>query len=125
MRLRVGDPALVTLLAAQVAPAAAVGDADLLHGDVDQRSGVVVLVAAKRFTGDPVDAREPVDPAPHQHGVHRRGRQPEPAAFEQLEDGCILCTITAYPRPASTVAKLGGPISRAAQSFMTQRYVRA
>ena len=45
--------------------------------------------------------------------------------LEQLEDGRILFTITAYSRPASTLAKFGGPISRAAQNFMTQRYLRA
>lgn len=45
--------------------------------------------------------------------------------LEQLEDDRILITITAYSRAASTLAKLGGPISRAAQRFMTQRYLRA
>jgi uncharacterized protein (UPF0548 family) len=45
--------------------------------------------------------------------------------LEQLDDGHILFTITAYSRPASTLAKAAGPISRAAQSFMTQRYLRA
>ena len=70
----------VALLAADVAPAAAVGDvAELGDVDVDQRAGMVVLVAAQRFAGDPVDVREPVDPAADQHGVHGRGRHPEPA----------------------------------------------
>ena len=45
--------------------------------------------------------------------------------LERLDDGRILFTITAYSRPASTLAKLGGPVSRAAQRFMTQRYLRA
>jgi len=45
--------------------------------------------------------------------------------LEQLEDGRILFTITAYSRPASTLARLAGPISRAAQSFMTRRYLKA
>ena len=45
--------------------------------------------------------------------------------LEHLDDGRILFTITAYSRPASTLAKLGGPISRAAQRFMTQRYLQA
>ena len=59
---------------------AAVGDvAELGDVDVDQRAGMVVLVAAQRFAGDPVDVGEPVDPAPHQHRVHGRGRHPEPA----------------------------------------------
>ena len=45
--------------------------------------------------------------------------------LEQLEDGTISFTISAYSRPASTLAKLGGPISRAAQNFMTRRYLQA
>lgn len=45
--------------------------------------------------------------------------------LEQLDDGRILFTITAHSRPASTLAKVGGPISRAAQNFMTQRYLQA
>ena len=45
--------------------------------------------------------------------------------LEQFEDGRILFTITAYSRPNSTLAKLGGPITRAAQSFMTHRYLTA
>ena len=44
--------------------------------------------------------------------------------LEHLDDGRILFTITAYSRPASALAKLGAPISRAAQRWMTQRYVR-
>ncbi|GAA2016818.1 hypothetical protein GCM10009756_00540 [Pseudokineococcus marinus] len=42
--------------------------------DVDQRARVLVLVAADRLTGADVDVREPVEPAPDQHGVDRRGR---------------------------------------------------
>ncbi len=45
--------------------------------------------------------------------------------LEQLEDGRIRFTITAYSRPASRLARLGGPIGRAAQSFMTKRYLRS
>ena len=45
--------------------------------------------------------------------------------LEQIDDGRIVLTITAYSKPASTLARLGGPVSRAAQSFMTQRYLRA
>ncbi|MFC7485891.1 DUF1990 family protein [Knoellia sp. CPCC 206453] len=45
--------------------------------------------------------------------------------LEQFDDGRIVFTITAYSRPASTLAKLGGPVSRAAQRFMTQRYLHA
>lgn len=45
--------------------------------------------------------------------------------LEHLDDGRILLTISAYSRPASTLAKFGGPLSRAAQSVMTQRYLQA
>lgn len=45
--------------------------------------------------------------------------------LEQLDDGRILFTITAYSRPGSTLAKLGGPLGRAVQRLMTQRYLRA
>lgn len=45
--------------------------------------------------------------------------------LEHLNDGRLLFTITAFSRPASTLAKLGGPISRATQTFMTQRYLHA
>ncbi len=72
-------PVLVSLLAAEVAPPTAVGDvAELLHVHVQQRTGVVVFVAADRFAGTPVDVPEPVEPAADQHRVHGRGGQPEP-----------------------------------------------
>lgn len=45
--------------------------------------------------------------------------------LEQLDDGHILFTITAYSRPMLTLAKAAGPISRTAQNFMTQRYLKA
>jgi hypothetical protein len=47
---------------------------------VDQGAGVVVFVAAQRLTGDPVDAGQAVEPAPHQHRVDRGGRDAQPAA---------------------------------------------
>ena len=75
-RARVG----LAVLAADEPVAAAVGDvAELGDVDVDQRAGVVVLVAAQRFAGDAVEMGQPVDPAPHQHRVHGRGGQAEPA----------------------------------------------
>ncbi|WP_147063878.1 DUF1990 family protein [Knoellia locipacati] len=57
------------------------------------------------------------------HGHPEAGE--ERFLLEEIEDGRILFTITAYSRPSSPLAKLGGPISRAAQSFMTQRYLKA
>jgi hypothetical protein len=74
--LPVGDA--VGLARGARAPATAIGDvAELLDVDVDQLAGPVRLVAADLFTGGPVDMPKPVDPARHQHSVHRRGRQPD------------------------------------------------
>ncbi|VXC53820.1 conserved hypothetical protein [Aeromicrobium sp. 9AM] len=71
----------VSLLFADVAPPTTVRDvAELGDIDMDHRPGMGVFVAADRFTGDPVDAAEPVHPTPHQHRVDRRGRDPEPAS---------------------------------------------
>jgi len=67
--------------ASDVPPAAAVGDvSELLDVHVDQRAGRVVLVAADRFAGVPVDVREPVEPAADQDRVHGRGGQVQPGA---------------------------------------------
>lgn len=45
------------------------------------------------------------------------------SSFEHLDDGRILFTITASSQPASALARLGGPTSRAAQLLMAQRYL--
>ena len=45
--------------------------------------------------------------------------------LEQRDDGRLDFTITAFSRPASALAKLGGPGSQAAQRYMTQRYLNA
>jgi uncharacterized protein (UPF0548 family) len=45
--------------------------------------------------------------------------------LEELDDGRILFTITAYSRPSSTLARLGGPMGRVAQRLMTRRYLQA
>lgn len=45
--------------------------------------------------------------------------------LQHLDDGRIVFTITASSRPASALAKFAGPVSRAAQRFMIQRYLRA
>ena len=70
-------PVAATLPASDVAPPAAVGDvAQLLDVHVQHRPGVVVLVAAHRFTGGPVHMGQPVQPAPDQHPVDRGGCDP-------------------------------------------------
>jgi uncharacterized protein (UPF0548 family) len=41
------------------------------------------------------------------------------------EDTTISLTITALSRPATTLAKLAGPLGRGIQDFVTARYLRA
>lgn len=45
--------------------------------------------------------------------------------LQQHQDGRIELTISAFSRPASVIARLGGPVSRKAQDAMTARYLRA
>jgi uncharacterized protein (UPF0548 family) len=49
----------------------------------------------------------------------------EQFVLEHLDDDRIRLTIGAVSRPASALARLGGPLTRAAQSLMTRRYLRA
>ena len=44
---------------------------------------------------------------------------------ELHDDGAATFTITAFSRPATLLARVGGPISRAIQSWITNRYLRA
>ena len=76
-----GSPVLVALLPADEPPPTAVGDlAELLHVHVQHRPRMGVLVAADRLTAHSVQMRQPVQPAPHQHRMHRRRRHPGSAA---------------------------------------------
>jgi hypothetical protein len=45
--------------------------AQLLDIEVDQITGMVVLVAADHPTGRPVHPRQPVEPVPDQNPMHR------------------------------------------------------
>lgn len=45
--------------------------------------------------------------------------------LEQHGDGTITVAITAFSRPASRLAILGGPLTRKVQQRMTTRYLRA
>jgi hypothetical protein len=65
-------------LAADVSPATTVGDvAKLLHIDVDEIAGFLVLVTADHLSRPNVDVVEFVQSAADQHGVDGRGRHPE------------------------------------------------
>ena len=60
------------MLAAHVAPPAPIRDfPEFLDIDVDQIPGMVVLVAADRPTGDPVNLGQLLVPAGHQQRMHR------------------------------------------------------
>ena len=56
-------------------------------------------------------------PPPHLHSREEEG-------FYILE-GEITFTITAFSRPATVLARIGGPASRAVQRAVTRRYLRA
>ncbi|MBT9256266.1 DUF1990 domain-containing protein [Phycicoccus sp. MAQZ13P-2] len=45
--------------------------------------------------------------------------------LERLDDGRLRFRITAVSRPATPLARLAGPVGRAAQRWMTHRYLRA
>ncbi len=63
---------LAALLAANVPPASTERDvAELLHVDMDQRTGVIVFVTASWFTGLHIDMRETIQSAADQHRVDR------------------------------------------------------
>jgi uncharacterized protein (UPF0548 family) len=49
----------------------------------------------------------------------------EAFVVELLDDGRVRFTISAFSRPASLLARLGGPVSRVVQSRVTNRYLRA
>jgi len=74
LRLRIGFALLST---EELVPSAVRDVAELRDVDMDQGSRLVVLVASDRFTGDPINAAEPVDPATHEDGMNRRRRDAE------------------------------------------------
>lgn len=49
----------------------------------------------------------------------------ESFVVELLDDGEVRFTITAFSRPASVLARLGGPVGRAVQRWVTNRYLAA
>ncbi|WP_375504013.1 DUF1990 family protein [uncultured Jatrophihabitans sp.] len=52
-------------------------------------------------------------------------RGEEAFVVEQRADGTVDFTITAFSRPATRLARLGGPVSTGVQTLMTRRYLRA
>lgn len=49
----------------------------------------------------------------------------EAFVVELHDDGAVTFSITAFSRPSTLLARAGGPISRAIQSWVTNRYLRA
>ncbi len=49
----------------------------------------------------------------------------EAFVVERADDDSVSLDITAFAKPASSMARLAGPIGRFAQSMMTDRYFRA
>ena len=45
--------------------------------------------------------------------------------LHRTSDGGATLVITAFSRPASALARLGGPVSGAVQSWITRRYLRS
>jgi uncharacterized protein (UPF0548 family) len=117
----------------------------LMHWQVQQRAGVVVLASSTRIRGDSVVllrlgiGRIGI-PAPCRvvHIVDEPDRQgfaygtlpghpesgEESFVVSRGADGRITFTITAFSRPASLLTKLGGPVSRGVQRAITRRYLR-
>ncbi|MGC4962883.1 DUF1990 family protein [Gordonia sp. DT101] len=44
---------------------------------------------------------------------------------EIRDDGSVTFTVTAFSRPHSRLARMGGPLGRLAQTLITKRYLRA
>ncbi len=120
--------------------------ADLLQWRMHERAGLRVLasdiplrmdtVVLMRWGLGPLSLKIPCRVVELVHEPGRRGfvyatlaGHPEAGAerflLEQLDDGRVVFTITAISRPASALARLGGPITGAAQRLMTRRYLRA
>jgi hypothetical protein len=76
--------------AAQEPVATTSGDvAELLDVDVDQLTGMVVLVAADRLAGDPVQMGQAADAAADQDGVHGGGSQANLGAIWAGPSRCL------------------------------------
>jgi uncharacterized protein (UPF0548 family) len=49
----------------------------------------------------------------------------ESFVLERRPDGAIAFTVAAFSRPATLLARIGGPAARGMQRFMTGRYLAA
>lgn len=120
--------------------------ADLLGWRMHERAGLRVAVSdpvarpgtvsVMRLGLDPAAARIPcrvveVVEEPGRRGFAYGTLPGHPVSgeewfvLEQRADGGIDLTIEAFSRPASLLGRLGGPLTRLVQEWMTRRYLRA
>lgn len=119
---------------------------DLLHWRMHRRAGLRVRSAQSRVAAGtdailrlgfgPVGIEAPVRVVYVVDGPDRRGfaygtlpGHPESGEesfiVELDESGVVTLRITAFSRPATLLARVGGPLGRAVQSRVTDRYLRA
>ena len=120
--------------------------ADLFRWEVQRRAGLRVtpsartvdegVVALLRLGPAPAAVRAPVRVVYVVDEPDRRGyaygtlvghpeRGEEAFVVERDAAGSVFLTITAFSRPATLLARAGGPVSRLAQRRVTRRYLRA
>lgn len=118
----------------------------LLSWDMHRRAGLTVRTASAHVVqGDlailrlgvvGIGVHAPVRVAYLVDQPHRRGfaygplpGHPESGeeafVIELRDDDAVTFTITAFSRPSPLLARAGGPISRALQSRLTNRYLRS
>ncbi|GAA1535601.1 DUF1990 family protein [Nocardioides humi] len=120
--------------------------AELLGWEVHARAGLAVAASAPRAeVGVVVEMRLGVGPLgiripcrvvrvvdePDRRGFAYGTLPGHPEAGEELfviergSDGALTFTVAAFSRPASLLARAGGPLTRWVQAAMTGRYLRA
>lgn len=101
--------------------------------DATAQTGTVVVM---RLGPGPLSLRIPcrvvqVIDEPRRKGFAYGTLPGHPESGEELfvldhdSDGTVRFTVTGFSKPASFLTRLGGPISRAVQDWMTQRYLVA
>lgn len=119
--------------------------ADLLGWRVHERSGLVVRASGPAEEGTVVEMRLGAGPAsvripcrvvavvdePGRRGFSY-GTLPghpecgeEEFLLERTADGSLRFTVSAFSRPATRLARAGGPVTGLVQRWMTRRYLRA
>ena len=119
---------------------------DLLHWQVQRRAGLRVAASDEQVSPQavavvsigigPLAMPAPcrvvyVVDQPHRRGFAYGTLPGHPASGEEAfilerhNDGPTTFTIIAFSRPASTLAKLAGPLARRVQDVITNRYLRA